>query len=248
MNGKFAFIAVALLVSQCAAATYNLPEPGRSEVEEAQADIDRAVEPVKSDRSLDDLISETARTAEALRSVMAPFCAHIKSPSCNFRYRIVGGPGANAFVDQQGLVSITVDLLRYLDDEDEIAAVLAHEISHRLNGDDVVKMSTMSQHQAMRYVLGGSSPSSSASRNAGSSRYLISREAAADYLAAYLLSDAGYDLNKAGSMWMKLAKVSDRKAQSILATHPFSAERLATWRKVVAEIESNPGRMPALKE
>lgn len=248
MNRGFGFVAAALLVSQCAAATYILPDLDRSEVEEAQAYIDRAVEPIKADRSLDDLASKTARTAEALRSVMAPFCAHIKSSNCDFRYQIVTGQGANAFVDEQGLVSITVDLLRYLDDEDEIAAVMAHEISHLLNGDGIASMGSMRRHQAMRYVLGGSSPSSSASRFAGSSRYLISREAAADYLAAYLLSDAGYDLNKAGRIWVKLAKVSDRKAQSILATHPFSAERLATWRKVVAEIESNPGRMPALKE
>ncbi|MDP2123604.1 MAG: M48 family metallopeptidase [Parvibaculum sp.] len=233
-----------LLVSQCAAITYERPVPDKAAIEAAKATIEQAAIPAKSSRTIDELVDMADRAAQGLRASMPDLCAAIQSETCSFSLRIAGNEEASAFVDGNGVVWITVGLLQYLDGEDEIAAILAHEIGHRLNGDDLATMSAKRRHQAMRYALGGSSPSSAASRISGGARYLIGREADADYLAAFLLKRAGYDLAAGERLWITLAKVGNNRAASILATHPLSAERLAAWRQISAELDDNPDAMP----
>lgn len=239
-------IAPLLLVSQCAAITYERPTPDKAEVEEAKATINRASAPTKSGKTVDELVDMADRAAQRLRSTMPPICAAIQSETCNFSLRIADSEIVNAFADENGVVWITVALLQYLGSTDAIAAILAHEVAHRLNGDDVSTMVAMRRHQTMRYALGGSSPASAASRFSGSARYMITREADADYLAAFLLKRADYDLAAGETVWITFAKAGDKRAASITATHPLSAERLAAWRKIAAQIEADPNALPTL--
>jgi predicted Zn-dependent protease len=237
-------VASLLLASQCAATTYERPVPDKAEIEAAKTTIDRAPVPAKSGKTVDELVDMADRAAQRLRAAMPPLCAAIQSDTCSLSLRIASNEEAIAFLDEKGVVWITVGLLQYLDSEDEVAAAVAHEIGHRLNGDDIATMSTIRRHQAMRYVLGGSSPASAASRTSGGARYMIAREADADYLAAFLLKRSGYDLAAGETLWITFAKAGDRQAESILATHPLSAERLAAWRQISAELDSDPEASP----
>lgn len=233
-----------LLASQCAAIKYERPAFDRAETEAAAAAIEQAPMPVKSEAPVDELVAVADRAAQRLRDHTGPLCEAIGSETCGFALRIAGNEEANAFADEKGTIWITVALLRYLETEDEVAAMLAHEIAHRMSGHDASAATAARYYQAMRYTLGGSSPSSAASRQSASARHLIALEADADYLAAFLLKRAGYDLTAAETLWITLAKVSNNKAASIMATHPLSAERLAAWRRIAAELDADPEALP----
>jgi predicted Zn-dependent protease len=247
MRGSSIPLIALLLLSQCAAIEYERPEPGGAETDAARSAIETADMPTPSDVSVDELVNMVDLAAQRLRSAAPAICAAVQSSTCGFAIRVASDGPAVAFLDRQGTVWITLDLLRHLHNEDEIAVVLAHEIAHRLNGDDIVAISAIRNHQAMRYALGGSSPASAASRLNGSARHAISREMEADYLAAFLVQHAGYDLNAGERAWIVLEKLTDRRAASTLATHPLSAERLASWRKIAAELAADPDMLPALK-
>jgi predicted Zn-dependent protease len=50
---------------------------------------------------------------------------------------------------------------------------------------------------------------------------------------------AGYDLDQAGRIWVRLAQSAGRPEQpSLLRTHPTGPERLAAWQRTVAEIRA----------
>lgn len=247
MRGSSILPIAFLLLSQCAAIEYERPEPGKAEIDAARSAIETADMPTPSDVSVDELVNMVDRAAQRLRSAVPAICAAIQSGTCSFAVRVASDGPATAFLDKQGTVWMTLGLLHHLHNEDEIAVALAHEIAHRLNGDDIVAMGAIRNHQAMRYALGGSSPASAASRLSGSARHAISREMEADHLAAFLVQRAGYDLNAAERTWIVLEKLADRRATSILATHPLSAERLATWRKIAAELAADTDMLPALK-
>ena len=237
------FIAAGLLlVSQCAAIEYDLPQTNDAEIEAARTAIEGASLPERSGIAEDILIDRADRAAQRLRAAVPALCEAISTENCpSFALRLASGDFAMAGIDQQNNVWVTLKLLGYLGSEDEVAAVIAHEISHRLN-DDGKALPAIRTHQTMRYALGGSSPASAAMRHSGESRYAITRELSADYLAAFLLSRAGYDLGAAERIWIVLAKTSSSRGE--IATHPLSPERLAAWRKIAAEIEANPGAMP----
>ena len=248
MRRTSALLATALLMGQCAATDYQRPEPTKADIEAAATAIRRAEMPVRSTGSDDQLIDMADRAARRLRSNLTDICTVIASDTCSFALRITQDDSANAFLDAKGNIWVTLKLLRHLGTEDEVGAVLAHEIGHRLNGDDLVAMSAIRNHQALGYFRGGSSPSAAASRISGAARYAISREANADYLAAFLLKRAGYDLHKAETVWITLYKLRDRQAASMLATHPLSAYRLAAWRKIARALDAHPNALPEMKE
>ena len=85
---------------------------------------------------------------------------------------------------------------------------------------------------------------------AGAARLAYSKgeEREADYLGAYLVARAGYDLERAGNLWARLSRPDAAARGSglagLLATHPAEAERLAAWRRAAEEIRGSPDLMP----
>ena len=61
-------------------------------------------------------------------------------------------------------------------------------------------------------------------------------EREADYLGAYLVARAGYDLDRAGLVWVRLTRGGPQETAGLLDSHPAGPERLAAWRQATAEI------------
>jgi len=232
--------ALLLGASQCAAITYERVPPSAAQIEIARADIANAPAPEHLQRSTEELMSMADRAAQRLRGSAVPFCASIEAEACAFSVRVVSDEEVFAGIDKDGTIWLTVGLLQYLETEDEVAATIAHEVAHRLNGDNFARAWATKLHQELRYVRGGSSPASAASRVSGSARRMISMEANADHLAVFLLHRAGYDLEAAERLWIVLEKMGDRKAAAIFAMHPHSPERLAAWRLLADTLGREP--------
>lgn len=86
--------------------------------------------------------------------------------------------------------------------------------------------------------------------NLGSSVGAVSfskeHEREADYISAYILARAGFDLAKARVLWIKFTKESGRTQTSLFDTHPAGPERLAAWDKSVAEVAVSEDLLPKL--
>ena len=82
---------------------------------------------------------------------------------------------------------------------------------------------------------------------AGVGRLVYSKadEREADYLSAYITARAGYDLQDASGIWVKLAGSGGRRATAgLLDTHPAGPERLAAWEMAEREIAASPEVLP----
>jgi predicted Zn-dependent protease len=64
------------------------------------------------------------------------------------------------------------------------------------------------------------------------------QEMEADYLAAYIISRAGFNLDGARGMLVKLGRLGGRTTSSVLDTHPAGPERVAAWDLATREIRS----------
>ena len=71
-------------------------------------------------------------------------------------------------------------------------------------------------------------------------------EREADYMAAYLMTRAGYNPDAGGALWIKLAKTSDKTKTGLLDTHPAGPDRLAAWKLAVEEVRYSTDLMPNL--
>jgi predicted Zn-dependent protease len=187
-----------------------------------------------------------------------PVCAaHLGRP-CGFTVRLDPSDSVRAAAHGSGQVTLTAGMVRLVETEDELAAVLAHEFGHHLAGHigrqwtrGTVAGTAASAALGALVPFGGLAGwafgQGAAQLGAGAARLAYSKgeEREADYLGAYLVARAGYDLDRAGNLWARLARPEARGGlATLLATHPAEAERLAAWRRAAEEIRASPDLIP----
>ena len=141
--------------------------------------------------------------------------------------------------------------------DDELAQVLAHEISHALAKHTAEKMSVaMASQLGMvavaastenKAVLAGSMLAAKLAIDLPNSR---SAEEEADRIGIELAAKAGYDPRAAATLWQKMGEVSGRSVPQFLSTHPSPANRAETLAKLADKMMpyfEAPGERPSFK-
>jgi len=255
-SGLVGAVAAALLLADCAARTAP-PSVSVAEVDEARRSIAAAPPPAAQPRSAEDGAAMLGRVAQRVAATAEPVCAAQLGRPCGFTVRLDPSDSARAAAHGAGQVTLTAGMVRLVETEDELAAVVGHEFGHHLAGHlGRQRVRSTAAGTAASAVLGAVVPfgglaglvlgQGAAQLGAGAARIAYSKaeEREADYLGAYLVARAGYDLQRAGNLWARLSRPEARGLASLLATHPAEAERLAAWRRAAEEIRASPDLMP----
>jgi len=156
-----------------------------------------------------------------------------------WEYVVFQNPEANAFVLPGGRMGVNTGLIDIVHNDDQLAAVIGHEVGHIL-----------AHHAAERYsqqqltsialagakAFGGSSAAGKAVASYGSigAQYGIllpfsrQHELEADRIGVDLMQKAGYDPRKAVDLWRMMASRSGAKGPPQFAsTHPSDAQRVS---------------------
>src|SRR5204863_771226 len=73
---------------------------------------------------------EDPETTNYVQNLGQRLVAHSENPGMRFRFFVVSDPTINAFAVPGGFIVVHTGLLTTAENEAEVAAVLAHEISH----------------------------------------------------------------------------------------------------------------------
>ena len=170
-----------------------------------------------------------------------------------WHFMILNDPGINALSCPGGIVLLNKGLCDLARNEDELAAIIAHEaahivLSHGIRSVEKAKLTsawTTLGHEGAQHL--GSSQVQELSDNYGDvvddiTMNLVTRgysrdsEEQADSLAVHILYRAGYDPAALVSVLQRMEGVTDRNGPGFWQTHPDPAQR-AQW--VQAEIDSS---------
>jgi hypothetical protein len=143
--------------------------------------------------------------------------------ACATRFQVDPSPRLNARADGK-YVEITTGLMTTVANEDELAAVLAHELAHNILDHRAV----LNEQGISRGLLGR------VGRNA---RRIRETEIAADRFSLLLMRDAGYRMAAAPEFWEHFEK---RHGHGILAdaTHLNGRHRVDMLRAEIAAIDA----------
>ena len=175
-------------------------------------------------------------------------------PLRGYRFIPVEAPGANAVGAPGGFVAVTTGLLRAVRSEDELAAVLAHEVAHVQLGHTMQPVeAARRQEQLTEVALAGTSDVVHAFFGkvvSAGTDFVLDRgfgkknELAADAFAARILREAGYD---PAALAAFLGRLDGRSAQGgFLSRHPPAAERISALAGVAPGAAPPPARTTRL--
>jgi predicted Zn-dependent protease len=149
---------------------------------------------------------------------------------------VIDTPSVNAFCMPGGKIMVFTGLLGRLQlTDDELAAVIGHEIAHALLEHGRARMSEAVLKNAGINLASayfglsnaGSAALSQAAQVAVSLPYSRSHETDADLVGIELAARAGFDPRAAVNVWKKMASVSGgSQPPQILSTHPAHATRI----------------------
>jgi predicted Zn-dependent protease len=165
-------------------------------------------------------------------------------PDGNWVFGVLDTPDLGAYSGPHGYIMVTRGAIAAMEDESELAGVLAHEIAHVRNKDGFNLVKAAKFKQGVTEV--GSAANATFANFSQASDFLTDtvfgsgwsrdQETKADAAAVKLLIASGYDPN---GLVRFLKRMEQRKGGSakLFSTHPGTADRIA---KISAQIGSNP--------
>ena len=166
-----------------------------------------------------------------------------------FTFQVIEGDSPNAFALPGGYVFIYTALIKIADEEDELAAAIAHEIAHvaarhmtkRATKSEIVRLATVPLGVLLCNGLGAYAACQSVGLAIPAAFLHFARqdESEADYLGVQYLYSAGYDPNGAISIFEKLESLEKKTPGAvarILSTHPMDAARIQITEREIARI------------
>jgi metalloendopeptidase OMA1, mitochondrial len=188
---------------------------------EGYREILRDTTVVSSGPEVDRVRRVTARIADAVR--IEPLQREINLRLADYRfeweYTVIVSDQVNAFCLPGGKIGVLTGLLKFLRTDDELAAVVSHEVAHAL-----------AHHASERIAR--------ARRNGGgvlrTLAYNRAQESEADHIGLFLVTFAGYDPEYAVLFWERMVDLRQQAVvlPEILSDHPNDQrriEQLNTW-------------------
>jgi predicted Zn-dependent protease len=159
---------------------------------------------------------------------------HISNYVFEWEYCVIESRQVNAFCLPGGKIGVFTGLLRLVRNDDQLAAVLAHEVAHAV-------AHHASERIAREQMSGAGLLALSYDRQ---------QELEADHIGAFLMTFAGYDPEQAVAFWNEMEAASGQLPQlpEILSDHPSDRRRIAQLQQWVpmakaAQVAYTEGRI-----
>ncbi len=143
---------------------------------------------------------------------------HVADYPFEWEYCAIESPQINAFCLPGGKIGVFTGLLRIVQNDDQLAAVLAHEVAH-----------AVAHHASERIAR-----EQTGYRGLFALSFNREQESEADHIGVFLMTFADYDPQEAVAFWNRLERVRGSRPQipEILSDHPSDQRRiqqLQTW-------------------
>jgi predicted Zn-dependent protease len=157
-------------------------------------------------------------------ALMREINLHVSDRSFDWHYNVIDEDQVNAFCLPGGEIFVFAGLLKAVENEDQLAAVISHEVAHAL-----------AHHVSERIAR---------ERTVGSGLLALSynrqQESEADHIGLFLMAFAGYDPTAAATFWrdMRRERGVESMIPEILADHPSDARRLSQLQEWIPQAEA----------
>jgi predicted Zn-dependent protease len=190
---------------------------------------------------------EQLRRVREITSRLIPTTAVFRkdAPSWKWEVNLISSKEVNAWCMPGGKMAVYTGLIEQLNATDEeLAAVMGHEIAHALREH---ARERASQQMAQQTIIGiGAALLGIGDLGAGLANvvadvtvglpYARNFERESDRIGVELAARAGYDPRAAVTLWQKMIKVGGGGPPQLLSTHPAPAERIEDLKEYAEKV------------
>lgn len=165
----------------------------------------------------------------------------------DWRLTLIDAPILNATCAPGGKITFYTGIIEQLNlNDDEIAAIMGHEIAHALREHGRERVSqAMAQNLAVNVAMaaaGGYGSAVSAANQVAHYVFVLpnsrENESEADAIGLELAARAGYNPNGAITVWQKMIKATKEKSSpEFLSTHPSGETRIEQLSALIPTVE-----------
>lgn len=203
----------------------------------------------KTEKTFDDLVWQKYLSEVGQRIVSVSDRKDIE-----YHFTVIESDQINAFAAPGGYVYFYTGLLREMNSEAEMAAVMAHEISHVVARHGIKRVqSAMGVQLAYTLIFGGDDAGEAV--NAGIvlgmglafAGYSRDAEREADQYGIHYMVKAGYDPAGAVAMFETLGRLGGERSGNVFeklsSSHPESQERAANAKDQISKLQPLPANL-----
>ena len=165
----------------------------------------------------------------------------------DWRLTLINAPILNASCAPGGKITFYTGIIEQLNlNDDEIAAIMGHEIAHALREHGRERVSqAMAQNLVVNIAMAAVGPYGSAVSAANQVAYYVlvlpnsrENESEADAIGLELAARAGYNPMGAITVWQKMIKATkDKSSPEFLSTHPSGETRIEQLTALMPAVE-----------
>lgn len=151
----------------------------------------------------------------------------------NWEVQVFDSKEVNAFALPGGKIGVFTGLLKVAENQNQLAAVIGHEVAHVLAGHSAARVSNQMATQ-LGVALGSAATGVSADTIGMGANLLLllpygrGDETEADVLGLDLMAKAGFDPRQAPALWVNMGKASGGNAPpEFMSTHPSNQTRIS---------------------
>jgi predicted Zn-dependent protease len=195
-------------------------------------------------------LSSDRVTAARIERVGRRIVAVLGDIGYQWQFFLIEGDQVNAFALPGGHVYFYTGIMKLMENDDQIATVMGHEIAHVLARHGAERMSLQMLNNAGAQVLASALDLPAEYQGLYQTAYGLAsnvgvmlpfsrkHEYEADTIGVNLMHLAGYDMNEAVRFWQKMAAQGGGKPPELLSTHPADAHRIENIRKIIRGLAS----------
>lgn len=155
---------------------------------------------------------------------------------CGYPVRLASNDAVNAFADGKQVV-ITTGMMRFTENDQELALVVGHELAHNLMGhiEKQVGNRLLGTLLDAAIAIGAGVDTRGSFTQMAGLVYSKDFESEADYVGLYMVALSGYELTDAANFWRRMG-VEHPGSINHASTHPATPERFVAIDRTIVEI------------
>jgi len=186
--------------------------------------------------SFNDLKQKTPVTKNAKTSTYVNCIAKAITTELNdgrvWEVQVFEDDQVNAFALPGAKIGVYTGLLKVATTQDQLAAVIGHEVSHVLANHSAERVSQQMAAQGVSQVAGAATGLDPQLFGMASNVFYTlpgsrGQESEADLLGLDLMARAGFDPRQAVTLWQNMMNAGGNKPPEMLSTHPSDSTRIA---------------------